>query len=160
MSELIEVWVDPMYYYVRRFNLSEEESMDVIQDVWLRVIQKFRQLRKPAAFPAWLFRIARNIVFSRFKKNLQFETVCLDENLSSISQEQDDTQLSGFTSLEIHESLDKLKVIHRECLVLRFIEGFSLCEVSIILGIPIGTVKSRLHHAKRALKCLLKVEVN
>ncbi len=160
MSELIEVWVDPMYYYVRRFNLSEEESMDVIQDVWLRVIQKFRQLRKPAAFPAWLFKIARNIVISRFKKNLQFETVCSDDNLSCIPQEQDDAQLSGFTSWEIHESLDKLKVIHRECLVLHFIEGFSLCEVSIILGIPIGTVKSRLYYAKRALQCLLKVEVN
>ncbi len=160
MSELIEVWVDPMYYYVRRFNLSEEESMDVIQDVWLRVIQKFRQLRKPAAFPAWLFKIARNIVISRFKKNLQFETVCSDNNLNCIPQEQDDAQLSGFTSWEIHESLDKLKVIHRECLVLHFIEGFSLCEVSIILGIPIGTVKSRLYYAKRALQCLLKVEVN
>jgi RNA polymerase sigma-70 factor (ECF subfamily) len=160
MSELIEVWVDPMYYYVRRFNLSEEESMDVIQDVWLRVIQKFRQLRKPAAFPAWLFKIARNIVISRFKKNLQFETVCSDDNLSCIPQEQDDAQLSGFTSWEIHESLDKLKVIHRECLVLHFIEGFSLCEVSIIIGIPIGTVKSRLYYAKRALQCLLKVEVN
>jgi RNA polymerase sigma-70 factor (ECF subfamily) len=134
--------------------------MDVIQDVWLRVIQKFRQLRKPAAFPAWLFKIARNIVISRFKKNLQFETVCSDDNLSCIPQEQDDAQLSGFTSWEIHESLDKLKVIHRECLVLHFIEGFSLCEVSIILGIPIGTVKSRLYYAKRALQCLLKVEVN
>ena len=160
MSELIEVWVDPMYYYVRRFNLSEDESMDVIQDVWLRVIQKFRQLRKPAAFPAWLFKIARNIVISRFKKNLQLETVCSDDDLSSIPQEQDDTQLSGFTSWEIHESLDKLKVIHRECLVLHFIEGFPLCEVSSILGIPIGTVKSRLYYAKRALQCLLKVEIN
>ncbi len=160
MSELIEVWVDPMYYYVRRFNLSEEESMDVIQDVWLRVIQKFRQLRKPAAFPAWVFKIVRNIVISRFKKNLQFETVCLDDDLNSIPQEQDDTQLSGFASWEIHESLDKLKVIHRECLVLHFIEGFSLREVSSILGIPIGTVKSRLYYAKRALQCLLKVEVN
>jgi RNA polymerase sigma-70 factor (ECF subfamily) len=43
---------------------------------------------------------------------------------------------------------------------LHFIEGFSLREVSSILGIPIGTVKSRLYYAKRALQCLLKVEVN
>lgn len=160
MSELIDVWVDPLYYYVRRFNLSEEESMDVIQDVWLRVLQKFRQLRKPTAFPAWLFKITRNIVISHVRKTSQFETVCSDDNLSCIPQEENDVQLSGFTSWEIHESLGKLKVIHRECLVLHFIEGFSLCEVSIILGVPVGTVKSRLYYAKRALQRLLKVEVN
>lgn len=160
MSELIEIWVNPLYYYIRRFELSEEESLDVFQDVWLRVLQRFRQLRKPAAFPAWLFKISRNIVISRIRKTSQFETVCSDDNLSCIPQEQDDAQLNGFTSWEIHESLDKLRVIHRECLVLHFIEGFSLREVSIILEIPVGTVKSRLYYAKRDLQRLLKVEVN
>lgn len=159
MTELIEVWIDPLYFYVRRFNLSEDESLDVIQDAWLRVLQKFRQLRKPAAFPAWLFKITRNIVISHIQKNSKFETVCSDENLNDIPQQDDAINLSGFSSQEIFESLDKLRVIHRECLVLHFIEGFSLNEIGIILGIPVGTVKSRLYYAKKSLKCLLKVEV-
>ena len=54
MSELIEIWANPLYYYIRRFELSEEELLDVFQDVWLRVLQRFRQLRRPTAFPAWL----------------------------------------------------------------------------------------------------------
>lgn len=159
MAELIEVWIDPLYFYVRRFNLSEDESLDVIQDAWLRVLQKFRQLQKPAAFPAWLFKITRNIVISHIQKNSQFETVSSDENLSNLPQQDDAINLSGFSSQEIYESLDKLRVIHRECLVLHFIEGFSMNEVSIILEIPVGTVKSRLYYAKKSLKRLLKVEV-
>jgi len=159
MSELIEVWIDPLYFYVRRFNLSEDVSLDIIQDAWLRVLQRFRQLRKPAAFPAWLFKITRNIVICYIQKNSQFERMCPDENLSNIPQQDDTINLNGFSIQEIYESLDKLKVIHRECLVLHFIEQFSLNEISIILEIPVGTVKSRLYYAKKTLKCLLKVEV-
>ena len=160
MTELVEIWEKRLYYYIRRFELSEEESLDVLQDVWLRVLRKFRQLRSPAAFPAWLFKIARSIVISRIRRTTRFETVCTDENLSRIPHEEDNSQLNGFTSWEIHESLGRLRVIQRECLVLHFIEGFPLREVSIILGIPVGTVKSRLYYAKKALRCLLEAEVD
>ncbi|GAF70284.1 unnamed protein product, partial [marine sediment metagenome] len=136
MTELVEIWEQRLYYYIRRFELSEEESLDVLQDVWLRVLQRFRQLRSPAAFPAWLFKIARSIVISRVRRTTRFEAVCTDENLSRVPH--DDSESDGFTGREIHESLGRLRVIHRECLVLHFIEGFHLREVSIILGIPVG----------------------
>ena len=133
--------------------------MDILQDVWLRVFEKFRQLRTPAAFPAWLFRTARNIVLSRLRKTSRFETTYTDENLSQIPLEEDNSQLDGFTCWEIHEAIGRLRVIQRECLVLHFIERLSLQEVSVVLGIPVGTVKSRLYHAKKALRCLLEKEV-
>jgi RNA polymerase sigma-70 factor (ECF subfamily) len=160
MTELVEVWENPLYYYIRRFELSEEESLDILQDVWLRVIQRLRQLRKPAAFPAWLFKITHSIIISRVRRTARSETVCTDENLSCIPEEKGDSQLDGLTSWEIHESLGRLNIIQRECLVLYFIEGFSLHEVSVILGIPVGTVKSRLYYAKKALRRLLEAEVH
>ncbi len=159
MTGLVQLWENSLYYYIRRFELSEEESMDILQDVWLRVLQRFRQLRAPAAFPAWLFRIARNIAISRLRTTSRFEITGTDENLSQIPLEEDNSQLDGFTGWEIHEAIGRLRVTQRECLVLHFIEGFSLHEVSIVLGIPVGTVKSRLYHAKKALRCLLEKEV-
>ena len=160
MSELVRIWQNPLYYYIRRFELSEDESLDVLQDVWVRVLQRFRQLRRPAAFPAWLFKITRSIVLSRLRRTARFEAACKDESLSRTPPDEDDSRLDGYPSWEIHDALAGLRVIHRECLVLHFIEGFALREVSTILGVPIGTVKSRLYHAKKALRRLLEGEVD
>lgn len=160
MSELVQIWAGPLYYYIRRFDMSEDDSLEVLQDVWLRVLQKFRQLRRPAAFPAWLFKITRTIVLNRLRRTDRFETACSDECLRRIPQEEGGSGLNGFSIWEIHEALGRLRVINRECLVLRYIQGLSLREISSVLDVPVGTVKSRLYDAKRALRCLLKVEVD
>ena len=160
MSELVQIWASPLYYYVRRFDMGEDESLEVLQDVWLRVLQRIGQLKRPAAFPAWLFKTTRTIVLDRLRRTARSKTVCIDECLSPIPQEQGDSELDGFAIWEIHEALGKLRVIQRECLLLRYIQGFSLREISAVLGVPVGTVKSRLYHAKRALRCVLDVEVD
>jgi len=160
ISELIHIWENPLYYYVRRFDLDEAESLDVLQDVWLRVLKKLKQLQRPGAFPAWLFRIARNVVLGRFRGTARLQTMRTDDSLSQIPQEEGECQLHGFARGDIHEALGKLSVNHRESLVLHFVEGFSLRDVSTILGVPLGTTKSRLYHAKRALRQLLELEVD
>ena len=160
LTELVRIGEHPLYYYVRRFDLDEAESLDVLQDVWLRVLQKLKQLQRPAAFPAWLFKIARSVILGRLRKTARFETMRAYDSVNQVPQEEGESQLHGFASCDIHEALGKLSVSHRECLVLHFIEGLSLRDVSSIIGIPLGTTKSRLYHAKRAIRQLLEAEVD
>jgi RNA polymerase sigma-70 factor (ECF subfamily) len=158
MGELVLIWQNPLYYYVRRLVPDEEEALDVVQDVWVLVIRRFRQLRNPAAFPAWLFRIARNVAYGRLRKSQPQEMVTADNVASQEEEEEDSDPLAKFTAERVHRALTRLSVAHRDCLTLHFIEGFSLAEVSQIVGVAVGTVKSRLHYAKKALRRVLEEE--
>lgn len=158
MAELVLIWQDPLYYYVRRLVPEDEEALDVVQDVWVLVIRRFRQLRNPAAFPAWLFKIARSVAYGRVRKSRPQEMLTVDSFASQEEGEEDSDPLAQFTAERVHEGLTRVSVAHRDCLTLHFIEGFSLAEVSQIVGVPVGTVKSRLHYAKKALRRVLEEE--
>lgn len=158
MGELVLIWQDPLYYYVRRLVPDDEDALDVVQDVWVLVIRRFRQLRNPAAFPAWLFKIARSVAYGRIRRSQPQETLVPDRLASHENDEEDRDPLAQFTAERIHRALTKVTVAHRDCLALHFIEGFSLAEVSQIVGVPVGTVKSRLHYAKKALRRVLEEE--
>jgi RNA polymerase sigma-70 factor (ECF subfamily) len=158
MGELVLIWQNPLYYYVRRLVPDEEEALDVVQDVWVLVIRRFRQLRDPAAFPAWLFKIARNVAYGRLRKSQPQEMVTADNVASQEEEEEDSDPLATFTAERVHRALTRLSVAQRDCLTLHFIEGFSLAEVSQIVGVAVGTVKSRLHYAKKALRRVLEEE--
>ncbi|UCH35869.1 MAG: RNA polymerase sigma factor [Armatimonadota bacterium] len=160
MGELASIWQNPLYYYVRRLARDEEDTLDIMQDTWVLVIRRFRQLRNPAAFPAWLFKIARNVAHSHTRKSRRQEIGAEDEPVPQRMQEESSDPLAEFTAEDVHRALGKLTMAHRDCLTLHFIEGFSLLEVSQIAGVPLGTVKSRLYHAKKCLRRALEEEVN
>ncbi len=159
LGELVSLWQNPLYYYIRRLIPDETEAMDVLQDAWLKVIRKFKQLRDPAAFPAWLFRIARNIAYDHLRRVRPSEISDDEEPVSEASFEEGDVLLDSFSAEDVHNALAGLSITHRECLILRFIEGLSLSEISDVTDAPIGTVKSRLHHARKSLRRILEEEV-
>ena len=160
MVDLVSIWQNRLYYYVRRLVPDQEEALDIVQDVWVLVIGRFRQLRNPSAFPAWLFKIARNVAHSHIRKCRRREMTAEDKAVPHGIEEESSGPLAGFTAEDIHRALGKLTVAHRDCLTLHFIEGFSLLEVSQIVGLPLGTLKSRLHYAKKSLRRILQEEVN
>ena len=159
MGELADLWAGPLYYYIRRFVPGEDEALDVLQDVWVRVIRKFVRLRNPAAFPAWLFKVARSVAVSRIRRQYRQEAAERQAAGPPRAGPEDNALTTEFGVEAVHNALHKLSTPHRECLVLHFIEGFSLQDVGWIVGAPLGTVKSRMHHAKRALRCILEQEV-
>jgi RNA polymerase sigma-70 factor (ECF subfamily) len=151
-EELIDRWERPLFYYIRRLVDSEEEAWDVLQDTWLSVIRGIRQLREPAALPAWLYRIARNTAVSHLRKTPRFESLSTDEGEEDVPDDTPNVAVSELQAEDVHRALRTLSLPHREVLTLRFLEDFSLAEIGEITGAPLGTVKSRLFHAKRALR--------
>ena len=159
LAELVSMWERSLFYYIRRLVDSEEDAWDLLQEVWCTVIRKIGTLREPGALPAWLYRIARNIVSNHFRNTAAFRE--LRDDCVELNQVNNMTEPSSpaFDAEELHWALGRLSLPHRESLPLHFLEGFSLAEIGAIVGTPVGTVKSRLYHAKKALQTVLEKEV-
>lgn len=135
------------------------EAEDVHQEVWLSVYRGIRTLHNPRAFRTWLFRTTRHhaIDFLRRRKREQRllelaarETA--DPGFEDVWEERDITLDGAF----LDAAMSELSPAHREVMLLRFRDELSYAEIAMVVGCPIGTVRTRLHHAKRKLYQLLR----
>ncbi len=158
-EELIACWEQRLFYYVRRLLDDEEDAWDALQETWLSALKSIGSLRDPATLPAWLYRIARNKAMDRLRRKCAERELLIDEDDVPEVGVPDET-LDLQNAQVVHDALGKLKLRHREVLTLHFLEDLSIAEMSDVLQVSPGTVKSRLHHAKRALKAVLEEEAH
>jgi len=156
-AELVRQMERPLLYFLRQFLRDDQQALDVLQDVWIKVIKSIHQLREPSQLRCWLYQQARSLVVDQIRQQSARMT---REQLYASERPQDESATTPVfhegDAAEIHQALSKLTLPHREVLVLHFLEEWSISEVASILGCPPGTVKSRLFHAKQALAAILK----
>lgn len=153
MPALIALWERPLFYYIRRLVESEEDAFDVLQEVWMSVLRSASAMRDGGALPAWLYRTARNAAIDLLRKRNRWRPLPDEETLESIVD--DGAAFDSVDALDLHRALGRLSLPHREAITLYFLEDFSLAEIAEITGATLGTVKSRLYYARRALKTIL-----
>jgi RNA polymerase sigma factor (sigma-70 family) len=150
---IVAMWERSLFYYLRRLAPSEEDAWDWLQETWLKTFRSLPALRDPRTLPAFLYSTARNTAISRLRTG-EFHRPAAEPLEESLEASGDDAAL--FDDAEaVHHALDRLPLPHREALTLYFLEDLSLDEMASLLGIPLGTVKSRLHYAKLAIHKLL-----
>jgi RNA polymerase sigma-70 factor (ECF subfamily) len=140
----------PVRYFVHRLVGDADMADDVVQNTWLAVIRKVRTLRRPGAFRVWVYRIARNLAYAALKKSGR--TVELPQDVQAAASGNDDEAFTADDAAAIHVALERLSPTHREVLVLCFLEDMSYDQVAEVTKAGLGTVKSRVHYAKRALR--------
>jgi len=145
----------PLFYYIVKLLGNEDAALDVLQEVWVKVFRTIHALRAPEALRAWLYRVARGTALNRVRDDSTRAHAegALDEAEGAWPA---DPGPSPEAVLDVHAALDRLDRRHREVLILLFREGLTIDEIARIVGVPPGTVKSRIHHAKRALGILLE----
>ena len=148
-EELFALYQPRLKYYVRRLD-SSGQTDDILQDIWIKVFRKIRKLKDNNSFGVWLYRIARNEVFLRFRKNEQF--VELSEDIEHPQYSDDNHEFSAEDAEQLHESLNKIQPYHREVLTLSFIEQMTYQQIAEVIGCSIGTVRSRIFYAKQSLR--------
>lgn len=154
-EELVELWDRKLFYYVQRLVDSENEAWDVMQDTWLHVFRNLGSIRNATSLPAWLYSIARNRAVSRMRKKIAHYK--FEDNSEDILNIPDNNEIFEFEDADqVHSALSELSVAHREVLTLFFLEDLSVEESARVIGVPEGTVKSRLYYAKKALKIKLE----
>lgn len=156
--ELIAAWEPRLFYYVRRLVPQESDAWDVLQQTWLGAFENIRSLSDPKLLATWLYRIARNKAIShRRSRGARAAAELVEVVGEPAAADADDADaLEAFESAEaVHRALDELSLPHREVLTLHFLQDLSIDQIAAVTDVPPGTVKSRLHHAKRALRQVL-----
>lgn len=147
-DELYRRFNPALGYYLRRLTGSDSAD-DLQQEVWLAVVRNIARLKSPEAFAVWLWRIARSKAMDRLGR--QHRHVTLDEQSTDVPDTSDD-EFSPQDAAAVHAALDKLRPDHRDVLLLRFMEDLSYEQIAQVIGCTVGTVRSRLHYAKSALR--------
>jgi RNA polymerase sigma-70 factor (ECF subfamily) len=148
---LVESYDRRLLYFVLRLLPDADLALDVMQDVWLTLFRRLPQLRAPEAFRVWLYQIAHDRVVDVLRRQRREERaaeVLRDGFHEPVASFTDQVERAEF----VHHALQHLSPDHREVLLLRFLEDLSLEEIATTLRCSLGTVKSRLHYARHALR--------
>ena len=159
-QQLVVQYERRILYYIHRILGNDADLADVMQEVWLRVFLKITTLRAPEAFRVWLYKIAHDVTVSQLRKCKRRQAAGLmDEHAADVADTSDWNESELLENAElVHEALGQLSLPHREVLTLRFLEELELSEIAKIVGCGVGTVKSRLHYAKSAMRKLLEAD--
>jgi RNA polymerase sigma-70 factor (ECF subfamily) len=148
---IVDLYDRRLLYFVRRMLGETADAPAVVQTIWLQVHRGLRRLESPRAFRVWIYRIAHAAVVDELRRKPPSVT-SLDEIPETVSL-QDESDEARFDNAElVHAALGDLSLVHRQVLVLRFLEEMSIEEIAEVVQQPPGTVKSRLHYAKSALR--------
>lgn len=148
-GELIERYGNALRYFIYCLLDNNQIAEDIFQDTWLIVIRRIHALKETEAFSPWLYCIARNKVYEQFRRQKKFYD--LDEKIIIQNNSVED-KFSNDDAAKIHNALEKLKPIHKEILMLRFLEQMRYDQIAKVINCNAGTVKSRIYYAKLALK--------
>ena len=127
-----------------------ETARDVVQDTWVGVIRGLRSLRDPAQFPAWIYGIATRKCADAIRANTHRRQ--LNTRAATDSLGEQGAVPTWEDQIDVAAAIRGLPPTHRAVVHLFYREDFKVEEIASVLGIPAGTVKSRLHNAREALK--------
>ena len=153
-GDLIAVMERPLLYYATSLTGNQDAALDVLQDVWLKVVRGIRRLKDPASLKPWLYAITHGVAVDRIRRDYRrdkAEQAQLDDAFTV-----DEPSFDEEDATAIRDALNRLGVKHREVLVLHFLQDLSIQEIANVVGCSEGTVKSRIHYAKRQMKQILE----
>ena len=144
-----------MGFFLRAFRYDEDEAADACQETFLKVWQAAEQFKPTSAFRPWLYTIAYNLCRSRFRHSEQVERYLAEQSATTTEEYADAFELyldNAILQQALVAVLATLSQESRTLFALRFEEELGIAQVAQILGIPEGTVKSRLHRLLNLLK--------
>lgn len=132
---------------------DREDAKDIVQEAFVKAYRNLRQFDRTRSLGTWLLAIVRNACIDLMRKRKHESPDGLPEILPDRRADRAD---SLTLRREVWSAMSKLSAQHREIIFLRDYQGHSYNEIAEILKIPLGTVMSRLHHARRGLMAILE----
>ncbi len=153
-ADLIAVMERPLLYYATSLTGNQDAGLDVLQDVWLKVVRGIRSLKDPGSLKPWLYAITHGVAVDRVRRDYKRDKAEQTQHEGLLDIEEPSFDEEDATA--IRNALSRLGVKHREVLVLHFLQDLSILEIANVVGCSEGTVKSRIHYAKRQMKQILE----
>ncbi len=153
-NELVERYRERLFNFVLRYFNNKEQAEDVVQDTLIKLYTHASYYKNVAKFSTWIFTIAKNNALTELRKNKRKRTESLwteDGNpldINSKEQSLDQKTHNEFAINQLNRFLDEIPENFRMAVVLRDFQELSYDEISKILEIPIGTIKSRINRGR------------
>ena len=162
--ELVNRYRDRLINFVFRFVRSFEEAEDIVQDALLKLYTHKHYYKNIAKFSTWMYTIAGNLAKTELRKKKSHKTTNLsqmgpedrDYELPAVEPDTDEVAQSEYIEKKIQAAIQQLPLHFRTVTILRDIQELSYDDISSIVGVPLGTVKSRINRARLQLQADLK----
>ena len=153
-----------LYNFAHWLTQNREEAEDLVQETYLKGLKGFSSFQPGTNFRAWIFRILRNTFLTSRTGLKAAATLPLDDEeqettVAVTTRTPESLLMSQVDQQLVQGALEQLPVHFREAIILCDVEEMTYQEISDLLGIPIGTVMSRLSRARRAMRKLLETNV-
>jgi RNA polymerase sigma-70 factor (ECF subfamily) len=163
-EDLVRTYTRRVYSICYRFTGRESEAQDLTQEVFLKVFRNVRSFRSgEGSFGVWLARLTRNLLIDHYRRSKnERATASIEDQLPMLEEKaaiegRTEAALAGREASEaLQKALAKLSPDLRETVILRDIEGLEYREIAQVLGVPEGTVKSRLNRGRSELARALR----
>ena len=156
---LYDRYVDAVYRYVFYRVRNEAEAEDVTSDVFMRALRAIPKYEPRQAFLAWLYRIARNAVIDRSRRQAARQQVSFEDALAHPNADQvvnpDAGLLAGSDASVVRVAMQHLTPLQQEVLILRYVEGYDTKTISKLVGKRDGTIRGIEFRALSALRALI-----
>jgi RNA polymerase sigma factor (sigma-70 family) len=146
--------LNSVFNFARWLTRNDQDAEDIVQEAYLRAFKSYHGFRGGDARP-WLLTIVRNVYHTSVQRNPVGRLVDFDEDLVSagpFSANPEEILLQNSSRVLFRKALETLPTHSREVLILRELEGMSYKQLSIVVGVPTGTVMSRLSRARAQLR--------
>ncbi len=153
LDELLKTVQEPLYRYISRLAGERAMAEDILQEVFIHIYRKLRWLREPELFRPWAYRIASRESFKRLKREQQWLEQIRDEAvLERIPTPHSEEEFAPELIEHLPQFIARVSPASRAVLILHYSEEMSLGEIAGVLGIALGTVKSRLAYGLESLR--------
>lgn len=153
---------DALYNYALKIAANSDDASDLVQETYYKAYRNYHQFENGTNSKAWMFMILKNTFINNYRK-MKREPIKVDhddfdgiyENSTQEYKKKNDLEIDFYKDLlddELSDALDKLPAKMKEVFLLCDLEGYTYEEISEIVNVPIGTVRSRLHRARKILQ--------
>ena len=154
-SEVMRLHEDRVFSVCLRIMGDRDKALDATQDTFLTVFRKAHQFKGNAAVGTWIYRIAVNTCYDQIRKAKRRPSQPMPEHLDPEDELAGDEVEAAAIRPDISKALQQIPQEFRAAVVLSDMEGMPLPDIAEVLGVPVGTVKSRVFRARRLLAELL-----
>ena len=157
IDRLVELWHGRLWRHARNVTGSAEAAAEVSQEAWVGILRKLPSLDDPAAFPGWAYRIVtrRAVDWVRGEVKQRKHRGAMPADVAAPPPGPTDSEAAR-RARRVLDALQQLPVDQRALLSMHYLDDLPTAQIADALGVPRGTVKSRMHRARQNLKPLLE----
>ncbi|WP_256761610.1 RNA polymerase sigma factor SigW [Cohnella sp. WQ 127256] len=161
-AEIVDMYKDKLYHLAYRMTGNRQEAEDVVQETFLRVYKNLDRYDENQKFSTWIYRIATNLCIDRLRKRKAVYSLDAESSehegldgyamLPSDDRTPESELLLSETQKLIRGAIATLPVKYKSVMILRYLQDMSLQEISDVLGMPVTTVKTRVHRGREFMR--------